>query len=150
MFDGSGYPHWGQPRVNFCSEAAGTLSWAQEEAKEAFRELMARHRNLRFVSVDAATLETSIEKKVGIKPLEGAHQLLHFTRYNVSDKPKVVTRAKAAVLIRRTAIFRDSAILRRIIDVVERKARKPRRLWTRNWSSCPGCFVYPRDVVNFV
>ena len=49
---------------------------------------MARHRNLKFVSVDAAKLETSIEKKMGLKPFHGSHLLVHFTRYNVTN-PKV-------------------------------------------------------------
>lgn len=61
----------------------------QDRVKDAFKELMVRHRNLRFVSVDAAKLETSIEKKLGLKPFHGAHQLLHFTRYNVTEKAKV-------------------------------------------------------------
>lgn len=61
----------------------------QDRAKEAFKDLMVRHRNLRFVSVDATKHEMSIEKKLGLKPFHGAHQLLYFTRYNVSDKPKV-------------------------------------------------------------
>lgn len=65
--------------------------FSQDQAKDAFKELMMRHRNLRFVSVDAAKLETSIEKKIGLKLSEGAHQLLYFTRYNVGDKPKVCT-----------------------------------------------------------
>lgn len=64
---------------------------SQDRAKDAFKDLMMRHRNLRFVSVDAAKLETSIEKKLGLEPFEGAHQLLYFTRYNVGDKPKVRT-----------------------------------------------------------
>lgn len=54
---------------------------------------MMRHRNLRFVSVDATKLETSIEKKLGLKPFHGAHQLLFFTRYDVGDKPKVLVDA---------------------------------------------------------
>lgn len=61
----------------------------QDRVKEAFKELMVRHRNLRFVSVDATKLETSIEKKLGLKPFQGAHQLLYVTRYDVGDKPKV-------------------------------------------------------------
>ncbi|CAM9327347.1 unnamed protein product [Sphacelaria rigidula] len=63
----------------------------EDRAKDAFKDLMMRHRNLRFVSVDAAKLETSVEKKLGLEPFEGAHQLLYFTRYNVGDKPKVGT-----------------------------------------------------------
>ena len=62
---------------------------AKDRAKDAFRELMARHRNLKFVSVDSTKLETSIEKKLSLKPVDGAHQLIHFTRYNVTAKPKV-------------------------------------------------------------
>lgn len=50
---------------------------------------MARHRNLKFVSVDSTNLEMSIEKKLGLKPFHGSHQLLHFARYNVTAKPKV-------------------------------------------------------------
>lgn len=57
--------------------------------KEAFRELMARHRNLKFVSVDSTKLETNLEKKLGLEPFDGFHQLLHFTRYNVTGKAKV-------------------------------------------------------------
>lgn len=50
---------------------------------------MARHRNLKFVSMDATKLETSIEKKLGLKPFHGSHQLVHFTRYNTTATPKV-------------------------------------------------------------
>lgn len=57
--------------------------------QEAFRELMARHRNLKFVSVDSTKLETNLEKKLGLKPFDGSHQLVHFTRYNVTAKAKV-------------------------------------------------------------
>lgn len=57
--------------------------------KEAFRELMARHRNLKFVSVDSTKLETNLEKKLGLKPFDGSHQLVHFTRYDVTAKAKV-------------------------------------------------------------
>lgn len=61
----------------------------KDRVKDAFKELMARHRNLKFVSVDSTKLETSIEKKLSLKPFHGAHQLIHFTRYNVTAKPKV-------------------------------------------------------------
>lgn len=61
----------------------------QDRAKDAFKELMARHRNLKFVSVDSTKLETSIEKKLGLKPFQGSHQLIHFTKYNQTAKPKV-------------------------------------------------------------
>lgn len=50
---------------------------------------MARHRNLKFVSVDSTKLETNLEKKLGLKPFDGSHQLVHFTRYNVTAKAKV-------------------------------------------------------------
>ena len=50
---------------------------------------MARHRNLKFVSVDSTKLETNLEKKLGLKPFDGSHQLVHFTRYNVTAKSKV-------------------------------------------------------------
>eukprot|EP00903_Cladosiphon_okamuranus_P009402 g8966.t1 len=63
----------------------------EDDVKEAFRELMARHRNLKFVSVDSTKLETNLEKKLGLKPFDGSHQLLHFTRYNVTGKAKVGT-----------------------------------------------------------
>lgn len=61
----------------------------QDDVKEAFRELMARHRNLKFVSVDSTKLETNLEKKLGLNPFDGSHQLVHFTRYNVTAKAKV-------------------------------------------------------------
>lgn len=61
----------------------------QGDVQEAFRELMARHRNLKFVSVDSTKLETNLEKKLGLKPFDGSHQLVHFTRYNVTAKAKV-------------------------------------------------------------
>ncbi|CAM9487758.1 unnamed protein product [Scytosiphon promiscuus] len=63
----------------------------EDRAKDAFKELMARHRNLKFVSVDSTKLAMSLEKKLGLKPFDGSHQLLHFTRYNVTAKPKVGT-----------------------------------------------------------
>lgn len=66
--------------------------------QEAFRELMARHRNLKFVSVDSAKLETNLEKKLGLKPFDGSHQLVHFTRYNVTGKAKVGSRSRALLL----------------------------------------------------
>ncbi|CAN0366585.1 unnamed protein product, partial [Hapterophycus canaliculatus] len=63
----------------------------QDKVKDAFKELMARHRNLKFVSVDSTKLAMSLEKKLGLKPFDGAHQLVHFTRYNVTAKAKVGT-----------------------------------------------------------
>lgn len=57
--------------------------------KDAFKELMARHRNLKFVSVDSTKLAMSLEKNLGLKPFDGSHQLVHFTRYNVTAKAKV-------------------------------------------------------------
>lgn len=64
----------------------------QDDVKDAFKDLMGNHRNLKFVSIDSTKLETSLEKKLGIKPLDGSHQLVHFTRYNVTGKVKVCTR----------------------------------------------------------
>lgn len=61
----------------------------QDRAKDAFKELMALHRNLKFVSVDSTKLEMSIEKKLGLKPFHGSHQLIHFAKYNQTAKPKV-------------------------------------------------------------
>ncbi|CAN0047622.1 unnamed protein product, partial [Choristocarpus tenellus] len=61
----------------------------EDRVKEAFKGLMHSHRNMKFVSVDSTKLEVSVEKKLGIKPFLGAHQLLNFVRYNVTDKPKV-------------------------------------------------------------
>lgn len=50
---------------------------------------MARHRKVRFVSMDATKLETSIEKRFDVKPVDGAHHFVHFTRYNVPVNAKV-------------------------------------------------------------
>ncbi|CAM9382500.1 unnamed protein product, partial [Ectocarpus sp. 13 AM-2016] len=69
---------------------AGPLE-KQDDVKDAFKDLMGNHRNLKFVSIDSTKLETSLEKKLGIKPVDGSHQLVHFTRYNVTGKVKVGT-----------------------------------------------------------
>lgn len=71
--------------VHHCNEK-------QDDVKDAFKDLMANHRNLKFVSIDSTKLETSLEKKLGIKPFDGSHQLVHFTRYNVTGKVKVCCR----------------------------------------------------------
>ncbi|CBJ25496.1 conserved unknown protein [Ectocarpus siliculosus] len=63
----------------------------EDDVKDAFKDLMGNHRNLKFVSIDSTKLETSLEKKLGIKPVDGSHQLVHFIRYNVTGKVKVGT-----------------------------------------------------------
>ncbi len=50
---------------------------------------MARHRNVRFVSMDSTKLETSIENRFDIKPVDGTHHFVHFTRYNPAVNAKV-------------------------------------------------------------
>lgn len=39
--------------------------------------------------MDSTELETSIEKRFDIKPVDGAHHLVRFTRYNVAVNAKV-------------------------------------------------------------
>lgn len=93
--------------------------------KDAFKDLMGNHRNLKFVSIDSTKLETSLEKKLGIQPVDGSHQLVHFTRYNVTGKAKVCYRYAGGdrVLSRALTGLRYSACL--VVLYVHRPASQP-------------------------
>eukprot|EP00903_Cladosiphon_okamuranus_P008305 g7989.t3 len=65
---------------------AGQLESAEEYA---LKEVMARDRKVRFITMNSTMLEMSMEKRFDIN--DGAHHFVHFTRFNVAVTAKAGT-----------------------------------------------------------